>query len=120
MGEIIKFDFNNNKRVETDKKQNLSNTLDKWWEKDNQTPILFRKFFKFLTSEQPKKIRNLTPTPEALYQARQIVKDYTTKELMGWMENSNEKDWQAKPSFFNAMLEELKIRAYDKNQWLEE
>ncbi len=119
MGEIIKFDFNKNIREESGKKENTSNTQDKWWEKDKQTPILFGKFFRFLTSGEPKKIRNLKPTPEALLQARQIVKNYTTIELMGWMENSNEKDWQIKPSFFNAILEELKIRAYDKNQWIE-
>lgn len=38
---------------------------------------------------------------------------------MGWIENSSESDWKVKPSFFKAIINELKIRANDKNQWVE-
>lgn len=118
MGEIINFDFNKNKKIETSVNEEVSNT--EWWKENEKQPLLFIKFAKFLISEDAKKIKNLPTTPEAFSQSQQIVKDYTTKQLMDWFNNSNEQDWQVKPSFFRAIIEELKSRTYDKNQWIEQ
>lgn len=119
MGEIIKFDFNKNRKEDSEKNKS-ANEQKKWWEEDKQLPLMFVKFFKFLISEESKKIKNLKTTPESLKQARETVRNYTTFELVKWIETSSEKDWQIKPSFFNAVLEELKIRSYDKSQWIDQ
>lgn len=113
MGEIKKFDFNKDRGEKPEDKKD-----EKWWKDKEKQPLLFVKFAKFLISENATKIKNLKITPEAFSQAKQTVKNYTTDELVAWLYNTNETDWQVKPSFFTAIIEELKTRIDDKDQWI--
>jgi hypothetical protein len=110
MGEVIHFDFNKNRRIpdKEETKEPKENIV--YPEEIKKEGDFWLKFIRFIISDKGKKLTNLPVKLEAFSQAQKTVKNYTNEELLGWLENYNENDWETKPSFFRAVYEELKIR----------
>ncbi|MCX6745086.1 MAG: hypothetical protein NTX82_06195 [Candidatus Parcubacteria bacterium] len=76
---------------------------------EDKGPFLLE-YMELAFSDKIKKLSNLKASQAAITQARSIVKDYTTENLLGWLKKSTEIDWQTRAGFFQAMLAELKMR----------
>lgn len=98
MGEVIRFDFNKNKKT-----SNEENKIKK-------DDILFKKFAHFVISDEHKKFKNLEIKKGPYNQYRDIVGNYTNEQLVNWIVNSNESEWIVKPSFYRAVYDEIKSR----------
>ena len=115
MGKIIKFDFINKERIS--EKGEIKNPQKKPVDiKDHikeqmGEAVPFIKFITFAASEKGRILLNLTITPLAFSQAKEIVKNYKDEELTNWLLNHSEAEWQSKPSFYRAVYEELNFRA---------
>ena len=128
MGEIIRPDFSRRKKEEpeqddegaTIKITNLptkvppegidaAKTAFSVADGDEQGTFL-PEYLELTLSGKVQKLLNLTASPSALLKAREIVRNYTTEELLGWMKNSTEDDWQKRAGFFQAIWAELKRR----------
>lgn len=122
MGEIIRFDFNKNKKVdnsEEDSKIPKAVGVDTGVSlseenKIKENDILFKKFVHFVISDAHKRFKNLEIKQLPYNEAKNIVKDYTNEQLVNWIVNSNESDWVAKPSFYKAVYFEIKSRLPDR------
>jgi hypothetical protein len=116
-GKVIHFDFNKGKRIDNDP---LSSTeeLRKEEEPEKEKNLVVR-FAKFLISEKAKKIMNLPATRDSYAQAEIDLKKWSVREMISWLEESEEEDWQTKPSLCRAMIEALKIKArnFKKEEW---
>ncbi len=110
MGEIIKFDFLNKKRITEGKQieESVQENISKEEIPERLPPYI--KFIKFVLSDKYEKLKNLQVTHEALNVYMETVKNYTDEELIGWLENSSESEWKAKPSFYLSVYEELRER----------
>jgi hypothetical protein len=78
-------------------------------EKERKPKELIR-FLQLFADAKTKKLASLASSPSALTQARAIVKRYSTDELLGWMEKSNENDWQTRAGFYQSVWAELRMR----------
>lgn len=116
MGEIIRFDFKKGKRIDdkkepSDKKETVSKkTEGKNINNESEDELLRRYALLIIKTGNFKKLMQLPVSPSTLETNKQIVKDYTTEELLGWLEDKEESDWVAKASFFQAIYNELKLR----------
>lgn len=112
MGEVINFDFKNKKIIE---KQNLQPEINVVTEKGTKEQYV--RFAKFLISDKAKKIMNLPVTRTSYAEIEKTIEGYSIQEMVGWLENSREEDWQKKPSFFRAIIERMKILARNPKNW---
>ena len=76
---------------------------------EEKSPLLIG-YLELSLSGKVQKLLNLAASQAALNQARETVKGYTTEELLVWMKNSTESDWQKKAGFFQAVWAELRKR----------
>jgi len=117
MGEIIRFDFNKNKKVEDKEALNNDETVDildgSNTEEENrikENDIIFKKFVYFVISDRHKKFKNLEIKQMPYESARKLVSNYTNEQLVEWITNSDESEWVVRPSFYIAIYNEIKSR----------
>lgn len=106
---MIYFDFKNKKVVE-EKLESESVKEKEVDEKMSGKTGHYAEFIQFLISGSAKKLMSLRVSPTSLHQYCELVKSYDTKDLIGWLEKTNENDWEKKASFFQAIFGELKSR----------
>jgi hypothetical protein len=94
-----------NKAEEMTKQESDSTAV----ERERKAQELIR-FLQLFADAKTKKLASLTASPSALTQARAIVKEYSTEELLGWMEKSTENDWQTRAGFYQSVWAELRMR----------
>lgn len=98
MGEVIRFDFNKNRKIDSEEN------------KIKEDDILFKKFVHFVLSDEHKKFKNLKIKQMSYDEAKKLVCEYTNEQLVNWIVNSNESEWIVKPSFYKAVYDEIKSR----------
>src|SRR3989338_707093 len=114
MVEIIRFDFKKGKRIDdkkelSNKKQTASGKIeDKNVDDESENELMRRFALLILKTENFKKLIQLPVSSSTLQLNIQTVKNYTTEELLNWLEKNDENDWQAKASFYQAIYKELK------------
>lgn len=114
MGEIIKFDFNNKKKI---KESNFDKNNEAAFSGDEELKKAaepFIKFIRFVISDKHKRFINLKITQFASSEIKKTVSQYSNEELIGWLLDYDEDDWVKKPSFYRAVYDEMKNRLPDK------
>jgi len=109
MGEIIHFDFKN-KKVIKNQSENEPDEKIEADKKELEQIAQYEKFTQFLLSGDAKKLMRLPVSPTSFQEARELVKNYKTDELIGWLEKTDENEWKKKAAFFRAIFAELRFR----------
>lgn len=117
MGEVIRFDFNKNKKIENEEVVKSPEVLEMSdgtdTEEENlikENDIFFRKFAHFVLSDRHKKFKNLEVKQMPYESAQKLVNKYTNEQLLDWMTTSDESEWVVRPSFYKAIYNEIKSR----------
>ncbi|MFA5889274.1 MAG: hypothetical protein WCW47_03330 [Candidatus Paceibacterota bacterium] len=110
MGEVIHFDFENKRRIGDTKPENTSVKKTEAETVESSDANYFLRFMQFVALHGTHRILNLLASTNSLAQSREVVKSYTTEELLNWLENSTEVDWKKRPGFFQAIIGELESR----------
>ncbi|PIY97134.1 MAG: hypothetical protein COY66_01105 [Candidatus Kerfeldbacteria bacterium CG_4_10_14_0_8_um_filter_42_10] len=114
MGEIIHFDFKNQRIIEPEKEpESVRESADEI-ENDGDDKKHTLDFLLFLASGKAKKLMQLAVSPTTLGQSQETVKGYKTSELITWLNNSTENQWKLKAAFYQAIFGELKARLIKK------
>ncbi|MDD5032286.1 MAG: hypothetical protein PHR36_04580 [Patescibacteria group bacterium] len=74
------------------------------------SPEIIFQLTEFIRSGRAERLRRLNSSKESGNISTDTVKGYTGEELIGWLGPDHESEWTEKPSFFQAILEELQNR----------
>ena len=115
MGDIIRPDFTRGNKPKEGLDKERARTLDDKKKDSIGTEELtesqiYAKFLDYFISRKAEPLLRLSASRFSLDKSRELVRGYTNQELLGWMLNSTEDDWQKRAGFFQAVWGELRKR----------
>src|SRR3989339_1436323 len=98
MGEIIRFDFKKGKRIETKGKKPKNESAGQTKKEKGSSNEIdeLKELLTLRMREDIKRLTRLPVSPTSLQLSRETAKNYTTEELIGWLEKTSESDWVKK------------------------